>query len=149
MSEAATQRHVVIETGKGAIKFLLYESEAPLTTSNFIELAERGFYDGLTFHRVEPGFVVQGGDPQGTGMGGSEKKIKLEVSPGLKHGDAGAVAMARSQHPDSASSQFYITLGPAAFLDGNYAVFGRVIDGMDVVRQLRVGDRMTKVTVAV
>lgn len=147
MSEAATQRHVLIETGKGTIKFLLYENEAPLTTANFIELAERGFYDGLTFHRVEPGFVVQGGDPQGTGMGGSEKKIKLEVSPGLKHGDAGAVAMARSQHPDSASSQFYITLGPAAFLDGNYAVFGRVIDGMDVVRQLRVGDRMTKVTI--
>ncbi len=147
MSEVGLERHAVIETGKGTIKFLLYEGAAPLTTANFIELAERGFYDGLTFHRVEPNFVVQGGDPNGNGTGGSEKKIKLEVSAGLKHGEAGAVAMARSQHPDSASSQFYITLGPASFLDDNYAVFGRVVEGLEAVRQLRIGDRMTKVTI--
>ena len=147
MSEDAVTRYAVIETGKGAVKFLLYEAEAPLTTANFIELAERGFYDGLTFHRVEPGFVIQGGDPNGNGTGGSDKKIKLEVSPELKHDDAGAVAMARSQHPDSASCQFYITLGPASFLDGNYAVFGRVVEGLDVVKQIRVGDRMTKVSI--
>ena len=147
MSEDAAKRYALIETGKGTVKFLLYEAEAPLTTANFIGLAERGFYDGLTFHRVEPGFVIQGGDPNGNGTGGSDKKIKLEVSSGLKHDDAGAVAMARSQHPDSASSQFYVTLGPAAFLDGNYAVFGRVVEGLDVVRQIRVGDRMTKVSI--
>ena len=141
------ERNAVIETEKGTIKFVLYEKDAPITTANFIELAERGFYDGLTFHRVEPNFVIQGGDPNGNGTGGSDKKIKLEVSPTLKHGDAGAVAMARSQSPDSASSQFYITLGPAAFLDGNYAVFGRVVTGLDVVQKIRRGDKMTSVRI--
>ena len=140
-------RTAVIETTKGTIKFELYEKEAPITTSNFIGLADSHFYDGLKFHRVEPNFVIQGGCPHGTGTGGSDKKIKLEVSPNLKHGDAGAVAMARSQHPDSASSQFYITLGPAAFLDGNYAVFGRVTEGLDVVNNIRVGDVMNSVRV--
>ncbi|MBK9706873.1 MAG: peptidylprolyl isomerase [Acidobacteria bacterium] len=140
-------RTAVIETGKGTIKFELYEDLAPVTTSNFIELAGRNFYDGLNFHRVEPGFVIQGGCPLGNGMGGSDKKIQLEVSPNLKHGDAGAVAMARSSDPNSASSQFYITLGPAAFLDNNYAVFGRVTEGMDVVKKIRVGDAMSKVTI--
>jgi peptidyl-prolyl cis-trans isomerase B (cyclophilin B) len=140
-------RTAVIETNKGTIKFTLHEELAPITTANFVELAEGGFYDGLTFHRVEPNFVIQGGDPNGNGTGGSSKRIKLEVSPNLKHGDAGAVAMARSQHPDSASSQFYITLGPAPFLDMNYAVFGRVTEGLDVVRQIRVGDRMNSVQI--
>jgi cyclophilin family peptidyl-prolyl cis-trans isomerase len=140
-------RTAIIETDKGTIKFTLYEREAPITTANFIELAERGFYDGLTFHRVEPNFVIQGGDPRGNGTGGSGKTIKLEVSPDLKHGDAGAVAMARSQQPDSASSQFYITLGPTPFLDLNYAVFGRVTEGLEVVRQIRVGDRMNRVQI--
>ncbi len=140
-------RTAVIETGKGTIKFELYEDLAPVTTANFIELAGRNFYDGLNFHRVEPGFVIQGGCPLGNGMGGSDKKIQLEVSPNLKHGDAGAVAMARSSDPNSASSQFYITLGPAAFLDNNYAVFGRITEGMDVVKNIRVGDTMSKVTI--
>ena len=136
-----------METNKGTIRFLLYEDLAPITAANFIELAERKFYDGLTFHRVEPGFVIQGGCPWGNGMGGSEKKIPLEVTPELKHGEAGAVAMARSSDPNSASSQFYITLGPAAFLDNNYAVFGRVIEGQSVVNSIRVGDKMTQVTI--
>ena len=140
-------QYAVIETEKGTIKFVLYTEEAPITTSNFIELANRNFYDGLKFHRVEPGFVIQGGCPYGTGTGGSDKKIKLEVSPTLKHGEAGAVAMARSNDPNSASSQFYITLGPAAFLDGNYAVFGRVVEGLDVIELIRKGDVMSKVTI--
>lgn len=140
-------RTAVVETNKGTIKFELFEKEAPITTSNFIGLADKHFYDGLKFHRVEPGFVIQGGCPHGTGTGGSDKKIKLEVSPNLKHGDAGAVAMARSQHPDSASSQFYITLGPAAFLDMNYAVFGRVTEGLDVVKNIKVGDVMNTVRI--
>ncbi len=143
----ANNRTATIETTKGAIKFVLYEDLAPITTGNFIELAGRQFYDGLKFHRVEPGFVIQGGCPQGTGMGGSGKNIPLEVTPTLKHGEAGAVAMARSSAPNSASSQFYITLGPAAFLDNNYAVFGRVTEGLDVVKAIRVGDVMTSVTV--
>jgi peptidyl-prolyl cis-trans isomerase B (cyclophilin B) len=147
-------RKAIIETSHGPITIELYEDKTPITAGNFIDLVERGFYDGLKFHRYEPGFVIQGGDPRGNGTGGfvdpqtkRERRIKLEVSPDLKHGEAGAVAMARSQDPNSASCQFYITLGPAAFLDMNYAVFGRVIDGLDAVKQLRAGDSMTKVTV--
>jgi cyclophilin family peptidyl-prolyl cis-trans isomerase len=142
----ADGRTAVIETNKGTIRFKLYEDEAPITASNFIELAEKGFYDGLKFHRVVPGFVIQGGDPKGNGTGGSGKNIKLEVSPGLKHTD-GAVAMARSQHPDSASSQFYITLGPQPSLNMQYAVFGQVTEGFDVVKQIEVGDTMTSVKI--
>jgi cyclophilin family peptidyl-prolyl cis-trans isomerase len=87
----------------------------------------------MIFHRVVAGFVIQTGDPTGTGRGGSEKSIKLEIHPDLKHDRAGIVGMARSQDPDSATSQFYITLGPAPHLDGKYAIFGRVIEGLDVV----------------
>lgn len=141
----ATNRIAVIETAKGTIKFELNEDLAPITTGNFVELAGKNFYDGLKFHRVEPGFVIQGGCPQGIGTGGSGKNIPLEVTPNLKHGEAGAVAMARSSAPNSASSQFYITLGPTPFLDGNYAVFGRVTEGLDVVKSIRVGDVMTRV----
>jgi len=148
-------RKAIIETNHGPITIELYEDKTPITAGNFIDLVERGFYDGLKFHRYEPNFVIQGGDPRGNGTGGfvdpqtkRERRIKLEVSPDLKHGDAGAVAMARSQDPNSASCQFYITLVPAAFLDMNYAVFGRVIDGMDAVKQIRAGDSMTKVTLS-
>jgi len=137
---------VTIETDKGTIKFELYEEKAPITTKNFIELASSGFYDGLNFHRVEPGFVIQGGDPNGDGTGGSEKTIQLETSPELKH-VKGVVAMARSQDPNSASSQFYITLADAPFLDGNYAVFGKVTEGMETVESIVVGDKMTKVSI--
>ena len=143
-----SNRTAIIETNKGTIRFTLHETEAPMTTANFIELAEQGFYTGLTFHRVEPGFVIQGGCPKGNGTGGSDKKIKLEISPALRHGETGAVAMARSSDPNSASSQFYITLGPAAFLDMNYAVFGRVTEGLEVVQQIRVGDKMNSVKIA-
>ena len=148
-------RRVKIVTNKGDITLECYEDQAPITAGNFIDLVSRGFYDGLSFHRYEPGFVIQGGDPKGNGSGGfidpqtgRERRIKLEVSPDLKHGEAGAVAMARTQVPDSASSQFYITLGPAAFLDMQYAVFGRVVEGMDTVRTLRAGDRMQTASVA-
>ena len=146
-------RKATIQTNHGPITVELFEDKAPITAGNFIDLVKQGFYNGLKFHRYEPGFVIQGGDPQGNGTGGymdpatkRERRIKLEVSPELKHGEAGAVAMARSQSPDSASCQFYITLGPAAFLDMNYAVFGRVVGGMDAVKQLRAGDSMTGVT---
>ena len=142
-----TGRWVVIETNKGTIKFALYEKDAPITTKNFIDLAERKFYDGLTFHRVVPGFVVQGGDPNGDGSGQSDKTIKLEVSPKLKHDAAGVVAMARRPDPDSASCQFYITLGPQAFLDMQYAVFGRVTEGLDVVKKIEKGDVMKTVRI--
>ncbi|MHB9035169.1 MAG: peptidylprolyl isomerase [Armatimonadota bacterium] len=142
-----TGRWVVIETNKGTIKFALYEKDAPITTKNFIELASKNFYDGLTFHRVVPNFVVQGGDPKGNGSGGSEKTIKLEVSPKLKHDAAGVVAMARRGDPDSASCQFYITLAAVDYLDMNYAVFGRVVEGLDVVKKLAMGDVMKTVRI--
>ena len=147
-------RKAVFETNKGSITAELYEDKAPKTAANFIDLIERGFYDGLKFHRYEPGFVIQGGDPKGNGTGGfvdpatgKERRIPLEVTPELKHGEAGALAMARSSDPNSASCQFYITIGPAAFLDMNYAVFGRVLTGIDVVKQLRAGDSMTSVKI--
>lgn len=142
-----TGRIAVVQTSKGTIKFALYEKDAPITTKNFIELASRKFYDGLTFHRVEPGFVIQGGDPKGDGTGGSEKKIKLETSPKLKHDAAGVVAMARTQDPNSASCQFYITLAAAPFLDGQYAVFGRVTEGLDVVKKIERGDKIKSVRI--
>ena len=143
-----TGKTVTIETNKGAIKFALYEEDAPITTANFIKLAEAGFYDGLTFHRVVTDFVIQGGCPDGTGTGGSDQTIPLEISPKLRHDAAGVVAMARSQSPDSASCQFYITLGKQGFLDNNYAVFGRVTEGLDVVNNIQIGDVMTKITVS-
>jgi cyclophilin family peptidyl-prolyl cis-trans isomerase len=148
-------RKVKIVTNKGEITVELYEDKAPITAGNFLDLVNRGFYDGLSFHRYEPGFVIQGGDPKGNGSGGfidpqtgRERTIKLEVSGDLKHGDAGTLAMARTQVPDSASSQFYITLGRADFLDNQYAVFGRVVDGMDTVKSLRAGDKMHSAAVA-
>ena len=128
-------RIAVIETSMGTITAELYEERAPNTTANFIGLAERGFYDGLIFHRVINDFMIQGGCPEGTGMGGSGTNIKLEIHPELTHVD-GALAMARSSHPDSASSQFYICDGAQSRLDGQYAVFGMVINGMDVVRAI-------------
>lgn len=146
-SQRSQNRIATIETSKGVIKFELYEDKAPISTSNFIELAQSGFYDGLVFHRVVPGFVIQTGDPTATGTGGSDKSIPLEIHPDLKH-TLGAVGMARTQNPNSATSQFYITLAPRPDLDGNYAVFGQVIEGQDVVSRIRQGDTMIKVTIS-
>lgn len=151
-TDAKGKKHVVehtavIVTNKGTIKFKLYEKEAPITTKNFIDLANRKFYDGLKFHRVAPGFVIQGGDPNGDGSGGSGKTIPLEVSPNLKHDAAGVVAMARRSDPNSATSQFYITLAPTPDLDMGYAVFGRVTEGLDVVKKIEVGDVMKTVRI--
>ena len=137
-------KYVVIETDKGTIKAELYTQKAPITTKNFIELANSGFYNRLKFHRVEKDFVIQGGDPKGDGTGGSDKTIQLELNPDLTHVE-GALGMARSQDRNSASSQFYITLAPTHFLDGNYAVFGKVISGLDFAKKILVGDKMNKV----
>jgi len=140
-------RKATFETTQSTIVAQLSEADAPGTTANFIALAQKGFYDGLTFHRYAPGFVIQGGDPDGTGTGGSGTQIKLEVSPNLKHDAPGVLAMARSQSPDSASSQFYFTLAAAPHLDMNYAVFGRVTEGLENVLKLRQGDKMMRVTI--
>ncbi len=142
---------VVFETTKGTFMAEIFVNEAPVTGNNFMKLVRSGFYDGLKFHRVIPGFMAQGGDPKGDGTGGSNQTIPLEIKPNLRH-KLGTLAMARSQNPDSASSQFYIVNGEASFLDGQYAVFGSVLgSGMDVVYQFAQGeppanpDRMLKV----
>ncbi len=145
-AENKMTKYAVIETDKGTIKAEMYTEKAPITAKNFIDLANSGFYNGLKFHRVERDFVIQGGDPKGDGTGGSGKNILLEINPDLKHVE-GALAMARSQDPNSASSQFYITLAPTPFLDGQYAVFGKVASGMEVVKKIQVGDKMNKVYV--
>ncbi len=125
-------RMAIIETSMGTMEFELYEDKAPITTGNFIDLAKRGFYDGLIFHRVVKGFAIQGGDPTGTGTGGSGKTIPDETSPDLKHDSAGILSMANSG-PNTGSSQFFITLAPASHLDGRHSVFGKLIKGEDVL----------------
>ena len=135
-----TWKIVTVQTTKGDLAIEVYPKTMPLTAANFEKLVKSDFYNGLSFHRVED-WVVQGGDPRGDGSGGPGWSIPLETSPELKH-VRGAVAMARSQDPDSAGSQFYILKKDASWLDGQYAVFGRVIKGMDVVDKIRAGDKM-------
>ena len=134
-----------ITTKRGEIVFEFFPDDAPNTVAAFIKLARSGFYDGLTFHRVEPGFVIQGGCPYGTGTGGAGYQLKAEFNE--RPHDAGAVAMARAQTADSAGSQFYICLEDAHFLDRKYTVFGRVTQGLDVTRQIRAGDPIERVLI--
>jgi cyclophilin family peptidyl-prolyl cis-trans isomerase len=129
----------------GEIRIEFFPADAPRTIENFATLAKKGFYDGLTFHRVVPDFVVQGGCPKGDGTGGPGHTVKAEFNA-QKH-LRGSVAMARSQDPDSAGSQFYITYGPTPHLDGNYTVFGRVVAGMEHVDGIKQGDRMRSVAI--
>jgi len=144
----------IIETSKGTFKIRLFRQLAPITVANFVDLAGKSFYNGLIFHRFEPGFCIQGGDPSGTGMGSytdpathQTRVVPLEVSPKLSHNAPGVVALARSADPNSGSCQFYITLAATPFLDGHYAIFGGVLSGMDVVQQLRRGDKIKSITV--
>jgi peptidyl-prolyl cis-trans isomerase B (cyclophilin B) len=143
-AEAKTAR-ARITTPKGEIVFTFYPDDAPLHSAAFIKLARAGFYDGLNFHRYEPGFVIQGGDPNGNGSGGPGYNLEAEFNehPHIK----GTVAMARSSSPNSAGSQFYICLGDAPFLNRQYTVFGHVIEGQHIVDQIRVGDAMTSVAI--
>lgn len=136
-----TVRHAeIVVKDYGTIKLELDEGTAPITVANFIDLAESGFYDGLTFHRIIAGFMIQGGDPEGNGTGGSDHEIKGEFSNNgvdnpILH-VRGIISMARATDPDSASSQFFITVADSPHLDGGYAAFGRVTEGMDVVDQI-------------
>jgi peptidyl-prolyl cis-trans isomerase A (cyclophilin A) len=122
----------VFETSNGIFKIELFQQETPLTAGNFIALAKRGFYDGLIFHRVIDGFMIQGGDPNGNGTGGPGYVIKDEFSPRLKHDKPGMLSMANAG-PNTGGSQFFITLAPAPWLDGKHSVFGQVVEGMEVV----------------
>jgi peptidyl-prolyl cis-trans isomerase B (cyclophilin B) len=146
-----TGQYAILDTDRGDIVIELYPNVAPKTVTNFEDLSKKGFYDNLTFHRVEPGFVVQGGDPQGNGMGGPGYDLPAEISPTEKH-LRGTLAMARKGdqvNPDrkSSGSQFYICLAPAPFLDQQYTIFGGVVEGMNIVDQIKVGDHIKKVTI--
>ncbi len=160
-AKAATK--VTFVTPGGKIVATLSTKDAPKTVENFVGLVRAGFYDGLTWHRVVNDFVIQTGDPTATGGGGSKSRIPLEIkcadgkimegsvvppscNPVLKHKE-GALGMARTSDPNSASSQFYIVTGPASFLDGSYAVFGYVTEGLDIAKKIAQGDTITKVTV--
>jgi cyclophilin family peptidyl-prolyl cis-trans isomerase len=151
-------RTATFETNQGTFAIELFEDRAPLTTRNFVDLVEKGFYDGLIFHRVIEGFMIQGGCPSGTGTGGPGYKIKDEFHPELRHDGPGFLSMANAG-PDSGGSQFFITLAPTPWLDGKHAVFGQVTSGLDVVEKIgkvKTGARdqpvepvvMEKVTVA-
>lgn len=138
-------RTAILETTKGTIKFELYETEAPITTKNFIDLAQKGFYNGLTFHRVIRGFMIQGGCPKGDGTGGPGYTIRDEFHPKLKH-TKGAVSMANAG-PNTGGSQFFITEAPQPHLDGKHSVFGQVTEGQNVVESIKKGDKIIKVTI--
>ncbi|WP_283606734.1 peptidylprolyl isomerase [Faecalispora anaeroviscerum] len=131
---------VTIETAEGVIKVELYPEVAPNTVRNFLSLVKKGFYDGTIFHRVIPGFMIQGGDPEGTGMGDPGYHIRGEFAKNgfqndLKH-TKGVISMARASHPDSVGSQFFLMAGDAPYLDGNYTAFGKVIEGLEEVDRI-------------
>ncbi len=137
---------VNMETNKGAIEITLYPEHAPQTVNNFVFLVREGFYDGVSFHRVISNFVIQGGDPTGTGRGGPGYRFEDELRGNpLKH-ETGMLSMANAG-PNTNGSQFFITHSPQPHLDGRHTVFGKVTEGMDVVNAIRQGDKMTEVTV--
>lgn len=137
-----------VETNKGTFVIEFFDEHVPNTVKNFVELAKSGYYDGVKFHRVIPDFVVQGGDPTGTGRGGPGYKIADEFDNPVQKHVLGAVSMANAG-PNTNGSQFFIVLNPAncAHLDGRHTVFGKVVEGMDVVNSIKQGDHMTKVTI--
>jgi peptidyl-prolyl cis-trans isomerase B (cyclophilin B) len=138
-----------IKTNKGLLKVEFFEKDAPNTVKNFTDLAKKGFYDGLTFHRVIPDFVVQGGCPKGNGTGGPGYKIKCELDGENQYHDKGVLSMAHAGR-DTGGSQFFIVLARAntAHLDRNHTCFGKVIEGIDIIDNLRMGDVMEKITVS-
>ena len=129
------ERKIQFTTNKGVFVAQMFEEKAPQTTKNFIDLTEKGFYDGLIFHRIIDGFMIQGGDPTGTGRGGPGYRIKDEFGPGLAHDDEGILSMANAG-PNTGGSQFFITLAPTPWLNGHHAIFGKIVKGMDVVREI-------------
>ncbi|MFA0821686.1 MAG: peptidylprolyl isomerase [Methanomethylovorans sp.] len=139
-------KKAIIETEKGNIVLELFEKDAPKTVENFEKLIKQGFYDGLTFHRVIPNFVIQGGCPKGNGTGGPGYTIKCETKGNPRKHGKGALSMAHAGK-DTGGSQFFITHSPQPHLDGVHTVFGQVIEGMDVVNKIKAKDVMKKVTI--
>jgi peptidyl-prolyl cis-trans isomerase B (cyclophilin B) len=145
--DPAKNYRATIETSRGTIELELYPTYAPKTVNNFAFLARQGFYDGLTFHRVISNFMIQGGDPTGTGTGGPGYKFEDEVRNNpLKH-ETGVISMANAG-ANTNGSQFFITHAPQPHLNGKHTVFGKVINGQDVVNAIKQGDKMTKVTIS-
>ncbi len=147
-AEAPKDIRIILHTTKGDIHASIYASKVPLTAANFLNLSQRGFYNGLTFHRVIPDFMIQGGDPTGTGMGGPGYKFSDEFGPGLKHDRGGLFSMANSG-PGTNGSQFFITHVPTPWLDGKHAIFGAV-DGpkdQEVVNAIVKGDKITSIEI--
>ena len=139
--------NITIETNRGAIEVELYPQYAPKTVNNFVFLAREGFYDGVTFHRVINNFVIQGGDPTGTGSGGPGYRFEDEVKNNPMKHETGTLSMANAG-PNTNGSQFFITHSPQPHLNGKHTVFGKVVKGMDVVNAIRQGDSMTRLTVS-
>lgn len=137
---------VVLKTSKGDIEGTLFASKVPMTSANFLNLAKKGYYDGLTFHRVIAGFMIQGGDPAGNGTGGPGYKFGDEFDPSLKHSKPGIFSMANAG-PGTNGSQFFITHVPTPHLDGRHSVFGEVTKGQDVVDKIAIGDKINKIEV--
>lgn len=135
-----------IRTNKGDMKLTLHAVQTPVTVNNFVFLAREGFYDGVTFHRVIANFMVQGGDPTGTGSGGPGYKFRDEIAPGLKHDGAGVLSMANAG-PNTNGSQFFITHVPTPWLDGKHSVFGRLIEGQDVLFAIEQGDMIDTIVI--
>ncbi|MCC7553889.1 MAG: peptidylprolyl isomerase [Methanobacteriaceae archaeon] len=138
--------NVTMETEKGTIELELFDNDAPNTVKNFVDLINKGYYDGLSFHRVIPDFVIQGGCPKGDGTGGPGYTIKCETEGNPNKHGTGALSMAHAGK-DTGGSQFFITHSPQPHLDGVHTVFGKVISGMDVVNKIEPNDKMTKLTV--
>lgn len=131
-----TNKTVLFETNMGNFKAELYIDKAPLTVGNFMKLVDNGFYNGLIFHRVIPDFMIQTGCPHGTGYGGPGYTIQDEFNPSLKHDSKGILSMANTGRPHTGGSQFFITVAPTPWLDGKHAIFGKVVEGMDVVEKI-------------
>jgi peptidyl-prolyl cis-trans isomerase B (cyclophilin B) len=136
-----------LDTTKGRIRLQLHDDKAPKTVANFEKLAKQGFYNGTVFHRVIADFMIQGGDPTGTGTGGPGYKFADEFHPSLKHGKPGVLSMANAG-PNTNGSQFFITHVPTPHLNGKHSVFGQVLEGQDVVNKIQKGDKINSVTVS-
>ncbi len=137
---------ITLKTDKGDIEATIFASQVPVTAANFLNLASQNFYDGITFHRVIPNFMIQGGDPTGTGRGGPGYRFEDEFKPNLKHDKAGIFSMANAG-PGTNGSQFFITHGPQPHLDSRHSVFGEVTKGQDVVNGIAQGDKITSIDI--
>ena len=139
--------NIIIKTNKGDINIVIFASKVPLTAANFLNLAQHGYYNGVKFHRVIKNFMIQGGDPTGTGSGGPGYKFEDEIDPTLKHSKAGILSMANAG-PKTNGSQFFITHLATPHLDGKHAVFGEVTKGQDIVNAIAQGDKIESITIS-